>query len=161
MEVKIQSGYLHQEMDHALMELESLISGKKLQVKISGADIAAANPVPHDRGLMIQVFINILSNALKFSPEAGIIEIEYMQTNSSLVCSVANQGVGIPEDELGTIFKPFTQSSATKTGAGGTGLGLSICHHIVNAHHGKIWAQNRLDGVIFNILLPVVPPSEI
>jgi PAS domain S-box-containing protein len=156
MEIKIQSNDLHQAMSHALMELDSLIVEKQLQVKVTGTDITAAHMTSYDKGLMVQVFVNVLSNAIKFSPQDGLIGIEYVQTNSSLICSIANQGVGIPEDELEAIFKPFIQSSATKTGAGGTGLGLSICRHIIEAHSGKIWAQNRPDGdgVIFLVLIP-------
>jgi PAS domain S-box-containing protein len=153
MEIKLQPDDLHQAMDHALMEIDSLISEKGIQVKVAGTEIAASHLASYDKGLMVQVFINIVSNAVKFSPQGGTIEIEYALDNAGLVCSVANQGVGIPEAELGTVFNAFTQSSTTKTGAGGTGLGLSICRHIITAHLGKIWAENRPGGVVFRVQL--------
>ena len=59
---------------------------------------------------------------------------------------IADQGPGIPENELESIFDEFVQSTKTLTGAGGTGLGLAICRRIVVAHHGRIYARNRLEG---------------
>jgi signal transduction histidine kinase len=159
MEVQFQSGDLHQAMSRSLAELEPLIEKKGLGVKITGAEIAAAAAVQYDKDLMAQVFVNLLSNAIKFSSEKSSIEIGYARAGSNLICSVANQGVGIPSAELETIFRAFVQSSATKTGAGGTGLGLSICRHIVQAHHGKIWAENRPDGVVFHVLLRLASPE--
>ena len=152
MEVKIQPGDIHQAMAYGLTELDSLIAGKGLKVKITGAEIAAAAAAPHDKSLMIQVFINLLSNAIKFSPPGGGIGIKYGNAGSELVCSVVNQGPAIPEGELEAIFSPFIQSSATKSG--GTGLGLSICRQIVAAHQGKIRAENVAGGVAFHVSLP-------
>jgi signal transduction histidine kinase len=159
-EVQFQSGDLHQAMSRGLAELEPLLGEKNLRVKITGAEIAAASAVQYDKDLMTQVFVNILSNAAKFSPGTSAIEVRYARTAAGLLCSIANQGVGIPSTELETIFRAFVQSSATKTGAGGTGLGLSICRHIIDAHHGKIWAENRPDGVVFHVLLRIAPPES-
>ncbi|MCE9506693.1 MAG: PAS domain-containing sensor histidine kinase [Alphaproteobacteria bacterium] len=159
-DLEIQPGNLHQAMDHSLTELNSLIGGKKLQVKITGAEAADATVIPHDKGLLIQVFINLLSNAIKFSPPENVIDIHYTHTGSALVCSVTNRGTTIPERELEAIFDAFTQSSTTKTGAGGTGLGLSICRQIIQAHHGKIWAENCPDGVVFHVHIPLKQPAQ-
>lgn len=66
-----------------------------------------------------------------------------------------DQGIGIPGNELVSVFDKFTQSSMTKTGAGGTGLGLAICVDIVEAHSGKIWAENNPEsGATFSFTLP-------
>ena len=75
----------------------------------------------------------------------------------ALRVSVHDQGVGIPEAELDTIFDKFVQSSQTKTGSGGTGLGLSICRQIIEDHAGRIWAENRSEGrgAIVHFVLPV------
>ena len=73
--------------------------------------------------------------------------------------SVIDEGIGIPEDELETVFESFVQSSKTRTGAGGTGLGLTICREIVGAHRGSISARNRPEGgAIFEILVPSSVP---
>lgn len=66
-----------------------------------------------------------------------------------------DEGIGIPETELDTVFDKFIQSSKTKTGAGGTGLGLAICHEIIKSHGGRIWAENNPDqGATLTFLLP-------
>jgi signal transduction histidine kinase len=64
----------------------------------------------------------------------------------AVLVSVVDEGVGIPDDELNAVFDKFVQSSKTKTGSGGTGLGLAICREIVEAHGGKIWAENNATG---------------
>ncbi len=116
-----------------------------------------------DRMRMSQVLRNLLSNAIKFSPERKRISISFdrylVETEngpvSALKISILDQGVGLPADELASIFDNFVQSSKTKTGAGGTGLGLSICRRIILDHQGTIWAQNNPEGgAVFSIALP-------
>ena len=104
----------------------------------------------------MQVLRNLLSNAVKFSPEGGTIEIRLARREQSLVVAIADQGVGIAEEDLETIFDKFVQSRRTKTGAGGTGLGLSICREIMTAHQGRMWAANRpAGGAVFTVELPL------
>ena len=91
-----------------------------------------------------QVIANLLSNAIKFSPEnSSLIASLSKNDNNELCFSLQDKGIGIPENELETIFNAFIQSSKTKTGAGGTGLGLAICKEIIESHGGKIWAENN------------------
>lgn len=72
--------------------------------------------------------------------------------------SIKDQGGGIPEHELVTVFDKFIQSSKTKTGAGGTGLGLAICKQIVEDHGGRIWVESKLGrGARFCFTIPVSP----
>ena len=111
-----------------------------------------------------QVVRNLLSNALKFTEAGKKITIEVAQdvlaphgpnTKPALRFSIHDQGIGIPPTEVETIFDKFIQSSTTKSGAGGTGLGLAICSQIIQAHQGKIWAENNEnDGATFFVLLP-------
>ena len=112
--------------------------------------------VSHDPERIKQVIRNLVSNAVKFSPEGGKIVINIGRVNGAIQISVEDQGAGIPDDELEKIFDKFIQSSKTKNGAGGTGLGLSICRAIITAHNGRIWAENRSDGgARFSFELPV------
>ncbi|QYZ67589.1 MAG: PAS domain-containing protein [Gammaproteobacteria bacterium (ex Lamellibrachia satsuma)] len=113
-----------------------------------------------------QVITNLLSNAIKFTATGGHIQISICQERleidghemPGLQLSVLDQGVGIPEAELDTIFDKFIQSSKTRTGAGGTGLGLAISKEIIEAHTGRIWAENNLEqGAQFHFLIPVTP----
>lgn len=115
-----------------------------------------------------QVILNLLSNAIKFSPEGSTVRVlakqsehyDDLQSSQELVViTVRDEGVGIPDAELDTIFDEFAQSSKVKSGtfAAGTGLGLSICRHIVSSHNGTIWAENNEGGgASISFTLPVL-----
>lgn len=91
---------------------------------------------------IMQVITNLLSNAVKFTPKTRSLSLEIThEANATIKLVVIDEGVGIPEEELETVFDSFKQSSRTSTGAGGTGLGLAICRRIIEAHGGKIWAE--------------------
>jgi signal transduction histidine kinase len=143
-------------VDQALMELDPLIKAKDIKVCASGDCPEAVFDKPH----IIQVVVNLLSNAIKFSAPGSQIAIELSEVRApdrgpELRCRVIDEGPGIPETELRTIFDEFIQSSKTKTGAGGTGLGLAICRNIVKAHGGRIWAENaKPRGAIFTFVIP-------
>jgi signal transduction histidine kinase len=109
-----------------------------------------------DGALIGQVIINILSNAIKFSPEGGLITATISKNNKQeLSFSLQNECIGIPEDELSTIFDTFIQSTKTQTNAGGTGLGLAISKEIIERHDGKIWAENIPEGrIVFKFVIP-------
>ena len=110
----------------------------------------------------MQVLRNLVSNAVKFSPPDSTIDLRLERREQSLVVTIADQGVGIAEEELDTIFDKFVQSRRTKTGAGGTGLGLAICREIMAAHHGRVWAQNRLEGgAVLTVELPLASPETL
>jgi signal transduction histidine kinase len=136
-----------------LNELEALLSEKSLKVAFQEPkfpDIALL-----DKDKILQVLRNLISNAIKFTPESGDVKIEIIQLDDYLQTSVIDNGIGIPENELESIFDKFIQSSRSKTAAGGTGLGLAICHNIITAHGGKIWAENPPQGgAIFRFILP-------
>jgi signal transduction histidine kinase len=109
-----------------------------------------------------QVVRNLLSNAIKFSPRGGRVRIALEHASDAdtplVALCVRDEGVGIPEGELETIFEKFAQSSTTKSNAGGTGLGLSICRRIVEDHGGTIRAGNNAQGgAFFTLALPRVP----
>lgn len=113
-----------------------------------------------DKPSMIQVVTNLFSNAIKFNQDGQPIVItmkkkEIENGANGLFFSMRDHGVGIPEDEFELIFSRFDQSSRTITGAGGTGLGLPICKEIIDAHQGKIWAENHPEGgAVFNFIIP-------
>jgi signal transduction histidine kinase len=115
---------------------------------------------------MQQVFANLLSNAIKFSPSGATVTIRLAAGSTGsgqdgIAITFADQGVGIPPDELEQVFDKFVQSSKTKTGAGGTGLGLPITREILAAHNGRICASNRPDGgAEFKVVLPIEQPKS-
>jgi two-component system, NarL family, sensor histidine kinase BarA len=140
-------------LNKCLVELESLRKAKNISIEVA-AD--TPNTVALcDKNRMAQVVINVLSNALKYSPKDGAIKITLSDATLAngrpgLLCRIEDRGPGIPEDELELIFEQFIQSSATQNGAGGSGLGLSISKKIIEAHEGRIWAENSgLGGAVF------------
>jgi two-component system, OmpR family, sensor histidine kinase KdpD len=116
--------------------------------------------VPMDMGLMTQVLINVLENAVKFSPPETEINITVRFDRAFLHIEVEDQGRGVPENDLEGIFEKFYQVPIPE-GRGGTGLGLSICKGIVEAHGGKIRAVNHSGkGFAVIIKLPLKEISE-
>jgi len=113
-----------------------------LTIKIHSAEGAEAI-ADVDSEKITQVMTNLLSNAIKFSPRDSEIQVNISELNEKeLSFSIQDQGIGIPENELESIFDAFVQSSKSKTGAGGTGLGLAISQKIIAKHGGKIWAES-------------------
>lgn len=100
-----------------------------------------------DEDRMAQVVRNLVSNAIKFSTINTTVLLETFFHEKGIGCRVINQGVGIPQSELNSIFDKFVQSSKTRSGAGGTGLGLAICLETVRDHGGDIWAESQSDGL--------------
>ena len=103
-----------------------------------------------------QVLRNVLSNALKFSEEHSTIEVALETDSGCANIEVIDSGIGIPEDELETVFQKFVQSSKTNSGAGGTGLGLTLCREFVSLHQGTIKVcNNELGGATISIQVPL------
>ena len=112
----------------------------------SHADLADRK-VHADRKRLLQVMTNLLSNAAKFSPEGGVVEISAEDAGPNVRVAVHDRGGGIPEDFRARIFGRFTQADSTATRQkGGTGLGLAICKRLVELMHGRISFQDRPGG---------------
>jgi two-component system, OmpR family, sensor histidine kinase KdpD len=110
--------------------------------------------VPMDDVLIEQVLLNLLDNAVKYTPAGSPIEIIATATDQNLTIEVADHGPGLPPGEEEKIFEKFYR--ANRGGATGAGLGLAICRGIVQAHGGRVWAQNLPGGgVAFLFTLPL------
>ncbi|MFZ6026068.1 MAG: ATP-binding protein [Chloroflexota bacterium] len=111
--------------------------------------------VPVDYGLMEQVFGNLVGNSLKYAAGAGPVRVK-AQTGPAdqVLVSVSNPGPHVPADALERIFDKFYRASPEER-VTGTGLGLSICKGIVEAHGGRIWAENVPTGIVFRFTLPL------
>lgn len=98
-----------------------------------------------DRDRITQVFSNLISNAIKFSPEGGNVVIHLRNHQNKLVISVRDEGMGIPDEDLPSIFEKFKRIDNSETRKiGGTGLGLAICKEIIEAHGGEIGIESDL-----------------
>jgi signal transduction histidine kinase len=150
----------------AVEELDILTKGRTVSIDVSNLNTSLL--IECDALRMGQVIRNLLSNAIKFSPENGRIclrskfitaanQLVDAQSNASAIAiSVSDEGQGIPESELLSIFEKFIQSSKTSSKAGGTGLGLSICREIIQYHSGSIRAfNNDTTGATFTFTLPL------
>ncbi|HFU3800059.1 TPA: cell wall metabolism sensor histidine kinase VicK [Streptococcus suis] len=109
-----------------------------------------------DTDKMTQVLDNILNNAIKYSPDGGTITFSMKTTDSQLIVSISDEGLGIPKADLPKIFDRFYRVDKARSRAqGGTGLGLAIAKEIVKQHQGFIWAKSEYGhGSTFTIVLP-------
>jgi nitrogen-specific signal transduction histidine kinase len=140
-------------IDGVTVKLSTLTSSHKLQVNLP-LDLPL---VMADKIRIGQVFTNLVENAVKYSREGTVISIEATLRDKALQVSVADHGIGIPEDLLERVFDRFYQVESVVYGRkSGTGLGLAICRSIIEAHRGAIWAESELGkGSRFNFTLPL------
>jgi signal transduction histidine kinase len=167
MEINLSPQDIRTLISEVLMEFGQLISEKSLEVELLPAEFDPS--IELDPIRIGQVLRNLLSNAVKFTPQGGSISLTLSQTNiasgrrandtdnePAIALQISDSGIGIPQQELTTIFDKFVQSSLTKNGSGGTGLGLAICKEITDAHRGSLIARNNSGGgASFVLTLPL------
>jgi two-component system sensor histidine kinase KdpD len=125
----------------ALDQLGWRLEGRDVRV-----DVAEDVPLmPLDSALMVQVMVNLIDNALKYSTRASPIEIRVRAQATQIQVQVMDRGVGIPSQDLPRVFDKFYRVEHPEM-VSGTGMGLAICKGIVEAHGGIITAENRLGG---------------
>ncbi len=133
---------------------ESEFLSKGLELKLTGADCR----VYADKDKISQVLVNLLSNALKYTPEGGmvVINIQYNDVNTEI--SVTDNGPGIPGEDLPYIFERFYRADKSRNKlTGGSGIGLTICKSIVLAHGGSIYVQSNIGkGTKFTFTIPKI-----
>lgn len=112
-----------------------------------------------DPDKITQVIDNIMNNAIKYSPDGGVIRAKLMQTHNHVVLAISDQGLGIPRKDLNKIFDRFYRvDKARARKQGGTGLGLAISKEVIEAHGGRIWADSAEGkGSTFYISIPYEP----
>jgi two-component system, sensor histidine kinase and response regulator len=119
-------------------------------------DGAVGKPVSADRDHLEQVLDNLVTNAIKFSPDGGTIRVSLRESDDSVVLSIRDPGVGIPPGQLEAIFGLFYQAEdPVSRRTGGMGLGLYISKEIITRHGGRIWAESAPNqGSTFSVSLP-------
>jgi signal transduction histidine kinase len=154
---RIKSGHLP--LDREKINLSEVVGGyidevkpvdKNLTIEV---DIPKSLSVNADKNRLHDIFINLLSNAFKFTPDGGKVSIIARPQDGEILHEIRDTGVGIPEDKLQKIFEEFYQVEGAKHG--GTGLGLSIAKRVIEEHGGKIWVKSQMGkGSVFYFTLP-------
>ena len=111
--------------------------------------------VQADERKIRQVVLNLISNAIKFTPEGGRIEVGAMLRDRSVEVSVTDTGIGIAPEDQAAVFEEFRQVGSAEKKAEGTGLGLTLCRKFIELHGGRIWVHSRLGaGSTFTFTIP-------
>jgi len=145
---------LHEVVRNVVSQMDNLAQEKGVQVS---ADVSPQLPtVRGDAERLSQVFINLLHNAIKFTPPGGKVRVEARSLGDECLVEVSDTGIGIPAQELPKVFDKFYQvDSSTTRRESGTGLGLAICRELVTAHGGRIWAESvKGEGATLKFTLP-------
>jgi signal transduction histidine kinase len=137
------------------VDLNSVLARKK-DITLNYEKVGSINQVPVDAQKMTQVFNNLLSNAIKYSPRGSTVDIRLSKSEDWVTFEVADEGVGIPQNEQENLFTPFAEISSKPTnGEKSTGLGLSIASKIVEAHQGEISVASDVgEGTTFTVRIP-------
>ena len=147
-------------IDNSVTGLDAIIAQSELTIDVS---INGPAVVMGDRDRLTQVLYNLLSNAIKFSPKGSTIKISVAHEHDCMKISVADQGQGIPEDQMHLLFGMFQQLSVGENRPPGTGLGLAICKKILSSctKEELDWKVKLARGQFFWFELPVKEPSKV
>jgi signal transduction histidine kinase len=153
------------ELEYALVDFPALVRrvmeryaaqavARQIDIRLNSSD--ACQPISLDPGRVEQILGNLLSNALRYTPPAGKIDLEITCSPSSVHLTLHDSGPGIPADALPHVFERFYRADRARTRSeGGTGLGLAIARQIAQAHEGKLEAANHASGgALFTLILP-------
>jgi signal transduction histidine kinase len=142
-------------LEHAVQDLALQAASKNIELI---TDIPSDIPqLDLDRDKMMDVFVNLIDNAVKFTPDGGKVTVSAHVSEGSMYLDVEDTGIGIPEDKIPMLFQRFYQvDSSVKRRYGGTGLGLYICKKIVEDHKGDIYVSSEESkGTTVHVRLPL------
>ena len=145
-------------LDDLLREVISPYRKKSPRHRFELHIATAQTEVAADAGRVRQVLNNLISNAVKYSPQGGLIKVSLEQLNGTCRFSVADQGIGMTAEQVDHIFDRFYRADSSNTAVQGVGLGMSIVRHIILAHRGAIRVESELGrGTTVQVDLPRVP----
>ncbi len=145
----------------ALHMIETVAEEKKIHVEFDAPEDLPV--IEADRRAFMQIILNILSNAVKFTREKGSITVKVnVEKQEQIIIAITDTGIGIPEDKIESITQPFEQvSNAMTRQHQGTGLGLAITKRLIEFHGGVLKIESRLDvGTTVTITMPLVTPQK-
>ena len=147
---------LDEQIRQAILALETKWTEKEINLEAELETVAYTGNEP----LLLHVWLNLIDNAVKFSPKGGSIRIRLTASEQNILVSVRDHGCGIAEPDLKHIFDKFYQTD-TAHKEEGNGLGLALAQRILLIHQGRIEVENcRTGGCRFSVILPVVKESE-
>jgi signal transduction histidine kinase len=144
---------LDRQIRRLVLACEPQWSAKEIDMDVALNEVE----VTADEDLLSQVWLNLIHNSLKFTPEGGRICLELRRQAESIEFSIRDSGIGIPEEAQAHIFERFYKADISRTHSnGGSGLGLSIAHEIVEMHRGSIKVASQPgQGATFQVCLPI------
>lgn len=157
---KMESGriVLHLEEVDIRSELEDIISITRLRAKKDGVNLVYQRTedipvVVGDRNRLKQVFINIIDNAIKFTPEGKNVYVEATSDENNAYIKISDEGIGIPQEDLDRIYEKFFKGKSKKSGSG---IGLAISKEIMNLHKGELRVESEVDeGTAVTLVIPL------
>lgn len=143
-------------------------AAERMRDQSEAKDLRIKTHIPHDLmvlcdpELMRRVLINLIHNAIKWSPRGGKIVVDATSGEEEATITVRDEGPGVPDEQTERIFERFYQVDVSRSGGEGTGLGLAICKHVVEAHGGRIWAlgSSQVKGGYFAFTLLTAEQDE-
>jgi signal transduction histidine kinase len=154
MELELGDSSIRDALEHGVAMVRERASQQGLSLDVvvdPDVDVVVADPLR-----LKQVILNLLTNAVKFTPTGGRVEVRARPVDGEIHVSVEDSGIGIAEDDLERIFESFQQGPRNVSGAAeGTGLGLTLSKRIVELHGGRLWVESRLGhGSTFTLAIP-------
>ncbi len=153
LQLEYQISYMNYMVENVIKQLTPLAEKKNIEIRF---DDTEKLQIEIDKGKIQQCIINVLGNAIKYTPENGHVDVDLYRIKENVVIRITDTGIGIPEDDLPHIFERFHRVDKARARAtGGTGLGLAIAQQIVNLHQGRIYAESEVGvGTKMYIVLP-------
>jgi two-component system phosphate regulon sensor histidine kinase PhoR len=148
--LNVMSISLNKLLEEVIMTLENRLETKQIDLRI---ELTEELVIPGDEYRLKQVFLNLITNAILYTPQGGLITIKGCDAGKTVNMTISDTGIGIEKTELPRIFERFYRvDKARSRDSGGTGLGLAIVKHIMEAHHGKISVESEVSkGTSFTV----------
>ena len=140
---------LSEQLRNCVLLLERKWTEKSLELDLEFEEF----PIDGNEDLLRQVWMNLLGNAVKFTPTGGTVRLSVQDSGNTLSVSVSNTGSSIPPDKLETIFRKFYQADESHASEG-NGIGLAIVRSVVRLHGGSVYTESRDDYTTFTVRLP-------
>jgi two-component system phosphate regulon sensor histidine kinase PhoR len=157
-EIELADENIKATLSRAISLCQDRASAKNIRIELNNPNNLK---VRHNAPLIEQAIVNLVDNAINYSPDGSIIQVNSIDDENSVTISVIDQGIGIPKEHLSRLFERFYRvDKARSRKLGGTGLGLSIVKHIALAHNGSVNVTSEIQkGSVFSINLPAGLPS--